>query len=91
MSFFFKLLLRAFDGVRQLHSIARKSWKWKGYAWNMERWNKRGNGKFLESPLQHSKFVNQNGAKMECQQTYGMECQQTYRGTDQNGSWQITD
>ena len=24
----------------------------------------RGNGKVLESPLQYSKFVNQNGAKM---------------------------
>ena len=29
MSFFFKLLLRTFDAVRQLHSTA---WKWKGSA-----------------------------------------------------------
>ena len=49
--------------------------------------------------LQHSKFVNHNGAKIVdvwnvnklTEARTKMECQQTYRGTDQNGSRQITD
>ena len=48
--FFFKLLLRVFNVVQQLRSTA---WKWKGSI-------------ICSAALErsHSKFVNQNGAKM---------------------------
>ena len=55
MSFFFKLLLRTFDVVRQL-----RPW----HARRVSKTGQRRNGKVLESNLQLSKIANHNSAKM---------------------------